>query len=197
MDVSVDSWDSLCIRSCHTWMEMVLTLLVRSGCLLSFSGPTALARTSRMMSSEGDALALLLIWGESFQSSPLSVMMAVLVSDTSFIRFCPSSLSDFIMEENWILCSFLNLLYLFCAYWIIFIALSSDSLTYSPITSILLLSTCNEFFILQFSFSSNVFISFFFISSVSLSRLVFFPFTSVVFLVSSWVIFFAILALKF
>ena len=86
-------------------MEIVLLLLLQSGCLLSFSGLTALARTSRMMFSEGDALALLLIRGESIQSSPLSMMMAVFVSDTSFIRVCPSSLSGFIMEENWTLCS--------------------------------------------------------------------------------------------
>ena len=42
-------------------MEIVLLLLLQSGCLLSFSGLTALARASRMMFSEGDALALLLI----------------------------------------------------------------------------------------------------------------------------------------
>ena len=64
-------------------MEIVLLLLLQSGCLLSFSGLIALARTSRMMCSEGDALALLLIQGESIQSSPLSTMMAVFASDTS------------------------------------------------------------------------------------------------------------------
>ena len=56
--------------------------------------------------------------------------------------------------------------------------------------SILLLSTCNDFFILQiflsaliFSSSSSLYILFF------LSRFVVFPFTSVVFTFSSWVIF--------
>ena len=83
IDVFVDSWGFLYIRLCHTRMEIVLLLLLQSGCLLSFSGLIALARTSRMMCSEGDALALLLIQGESIQSSPLSTMMAVFASDTS------------------------------------------------------------------------------------------------------------------
>ena len=190
IDVFVDSWDFLYIRSCHTWMEIVLLLLLQSGCLLSLSCLIALARTSRMMFSKGDDLALLPMWGESIQSSPLSMMIAMLVSDTSLTRFCPSLWSDFMMEENWILWSFLNLFHLFCPCWIIFITLPPGSLAHSPITSILLLSTCNDLFILQIFLSALIFSSSSFLYlQIFLSRFVFFPFTSVVFTFSSWVIF--------
>ena len=145
------NWDSF-TSSFTVWMPFFFFFLI------------ALAKPSGTTSSRDDVLALFLILG---RKHPVSTMVfggchacfTDAVNHVEKVPVCPGLLSVFIMKGYWIFWSFFTLFFLFRPYWIIFIALSSSSLTYSPIMYILPLSPYSEFLILVIVFfSSNVFI---------------------------------------
>ena len=75
------SWDFLCRKSCHLWIESFIYLFPICMPLISFPCLTALAGTSSEMMNKTDETGhpclILNFAGKAFSLSPLSMMLAI------------------------------------------------------------------------------------------------------------------------